>query len=35
MLYCDKFGLNFCFNEKRNHFKKWHTAEYDYLRGYT
>ena len=32
---CDKCGLNFCFNEKRNHFKKWHTAEYDYLRGYT
>ena len=32
---CDKCGLNFCFDEKRNHFKKWHTAKYDYLRGYT
>ena len=32
---CEKCQLNFCFNEQRNHFRKWHSAKFDYLQGYT
>ena len=30
---CEKFKLNFCFNPKSNHFRKWHSPKYDGLRA--
>ena len=31
---CEECRLNFCFNPKRNHFRKWHSPKYDGLRSY-
>ena len=32
---CDVCNLNFCFNRKRNHFRRWHSGRCDHLRMYT
>ena len=32
---CDVCNLNFCFNRKRNHFRRWHSGHCDYLHMYT
>ena len=33
--HCAACKLNFCFDRKRNHFRKWHSAACDHFRMYT